>query len=65
MTYATWNDVDFRQRKFQVTGDGKEDINFVPKNHEQRWIPLTTELYGGITNGPLLVGLGSFANGTA
>jgi hypothetical protein len=27
-----------------VTVDGKEDVNFVPKNHEERWIPLTTEL---------------------
>jgi integrase len=42
--YATWDDVDFKQRKFHVTGDGKEDVNFVPKNHEERWIPLTTEL---------------------
>jgi len=45
VTYATWDDVDFRQRKFHVTGDGKQDVNFVPKNHEERWIPLTTELY--------------------
>jgi Site-specific recombinase XerD len=44
MMYATWDDVDFKQRKFHVTGDGKEDVNFVPKNHEERWIPLTTEL---------------------
>lgn len=43
--YATWDDVDFKQRKFHVTGDGKEDVNFVPKNHEERWIPLTTELH--------------------
>lgn len=43
--YATWDDVDFRQRKFHVTGNGKEDVKFVPKNHEERWIPLTTELY--------------------
>jgi integrase/recombinase XerD len=45
VTFATWNDVDFRQRKFHVTGDGKQDVNFVPKNHEERWIPLTTELH--------------------
>jgi integrase len=43
--YATWDDVDFRQRKFHVTGEGKEDVGFVPKSHEERWIPLTTELY--------------------
>jgi integrase/recombinase XerD len=43
--YATWDDVDFKQRKFRVTGDGKEDVDFVPKSHEERWIPLTTELY--------------------
>src|SRR6266480_791385 len=42
--YATWDDIDFKQRKYHVTGDGKEDVNFVPKNHEERWIPLTTEL---------------------
>ena len=45
VTYATWDDVDFRQRKFRVTGKSKSDVNFVPKNHEQRWIPLTTELF--------------------
>lgn len=43
--YMTWDDIDFRQRKVHVTGNGKEDVNFVPKNHEERWIPLTTELY--------------------
>src|SRR5260370_21571794 len=43
--YATWDDVDFRQRKYHVTGDDKQDVNFVPKNHEERWIPLTTELF--------------------
>lgn len=43
--YMTWDDVDFRQRKIHVTGNGKEDVNFVPKNHEERWIPLTTELF--------------------
>lgn len=43
--YATWDDIDFKQRKFHVTGDGKQDVNFVPKNHEERWIPLTTELF--------------------
>jgi integrase/recombinase XerD len=42
--YASWNDVDFKQRKFRVTGSGKSDVNFVPKNHEERWIPLTKEL---------------------
>jgi len=43
--YGTWDDVDFKQRKYHVTGDGKENVNFVPKNHEERWIPLTTELF--------------------
>jgi integrase/recombinase XerD len=43
--YGTWDDVDFKQLKFHVTGDDKQDVNFVPKNHEERWIPLTTELY--------------------
>ena len=43
--YATWDDVDFKQRKYHVTGNDKQDVNFVPKNHEERWIPLTTELF--------------------
>ena len=43
--FATWDDVDFKQKKFHVTGDGKQGVNFVPKNHEERWLPLTTELY--------------------
>jgi len=43
--FATWDDIDFKQRKFHVTGNGKDDVNFVPKNREERWIPLTTELY--------------------
>jgi len=43
--YATWDDIDFRQRKFHVTGNSKQDVGFVPKNHEERWIPLTTELF--------------------
>ena len=43
--YACWEDIDFKQRKFHITGDGKQDVNFVPKNHEERWIPLTTELH--------------------
>lgn len=42
--YATWDDIDFKHLKYHVTGDGKQDVNFVPKNHEERWIPLTTEL---------------------
>jgi len=42
--YATWDDIDWKHRKYHVTGDGKEDVNFVPKHHEERWIPLTTEL---------------------
>ncbi len=48
--YATWDDIDFKQRKFHVTGSGKEEVNFVPKNHEERWIPLTTELYELLKN---------------
>lgn len=42
--YATWGDIDWKHRKYHLTGDGKEDVNFVPKHHEERWIPLTTEL---------------------
>jgi len=44
--YATWDDVDFTKEKFTVTGVGKTDVNFVPKSHEERSTPLTSELVG-------------------
>jgi len=40
--YATWDDVDFLHKTYKV--EGKDDINFVPKNHEVRVTPLTTEV---------------------
>ncbi len=42
--FATWRDVDLKKLRFTITGEGKQDVGFVPKNHEERWVPLTTEL---------------------
>lgn len=42
--YATWRDIDLRNLRYTVTGVGKADVGFVPKNHEERSVPLTTEL---------------------
>jgi integrase len=40
--YATWDDIDFVHKTYKV--EGKDDVNFVPKNHEVRVAPLTTEV---------------------
>jgi integrase/recombinase XerD len=42
--YATWKDLDLKGLRFTVSGEGKSDVAFVPKNHEERQVPLTTEL---------------------
>lgn len=42
--FATWRDVDLKNLRFTVTSEGKSDVGFVPKNHEERRVPLTTEL---------------------
>jgi integrase/recombinase XerD len=42
--YATWKDLDLKELRFTVSGDGKSDVDFLPKNHEERQVPLTTEL---------------------
>jgi integrase/recombinase XerD len=42
--YATWKDVDLKGLRFTVSGEGKSDVGFLPKNHEERQVPLTTEL---------------------
>jgi integrase len=42
--YATWKDLDLKGLRFMVSGEGKSDVAFVPKNHEERPVPLTTEL---------------------
>jgi integrase/recombinase XerD len=42
--YAAWRDIDFKHLRFTVSGEGKSDVAFVPKNHEERSVPLTTEL---------------------
>jgi len=42
--YATWKDLDLKSLRFTVSGEGKLDIGFLPKNHEERHVPLTTEL---------------------
>ena len=42
--YATWKDLDLKGLRFMVSGEGKSDVGFVLKNHEERQVPLTTEL---------------------
>jgi integrase/recombinase XerD len=42
--YATWRDIDLKNLRYTVSGEGKSDVEFVPKNHEERSVPLTTEL---------------------
>jgi len=42
--FATWRDIDLKNLRFTVTGQGKSDFAFLPKNHEERQVPLTTEL---------------------
>jgi integrase len=42
--YATWKDLDLKSLRFTVSGEGKSDVGFLPKNHEERQVPLTTEL---------------------
>lgn len=42
--HATWRDIDLKNLRYNVTGEGKSDFAFVPKNHEERSVPLTTEL---------------------
>src|ERR1700733_8024887 len=42
--YATWKDLDLKSHRFTVSGEGKSDVGFLPKNHEERHVPLTTEL---------------------
>jgi integrase/recombinase XerD len=42
--FATWNDLNLETLRYTVTGEGKGDVGFVPKSHESREVPLTTEL---------------------
>jgi integrase/recombinase XerD len=42
--YATWRDIDLKNLRYTVTGEDKSDVAFIPKNHEERNVPLTTEL---------------------
>ena len=42
--YATWKDLDLKSLRFTVSGEGKSDVGFLPKNYEERHVPLTTEL---------------------
>lgn len=42
--FASWRDIDLNNLRYTVTGEGKSDVAFVPKNHEERSVPLTTEL---------------------
>ena len=40
--YATWTDVDFERMEFHVRQ--KQDVGFVPKNHEKRTVPIPASL---------------------
>jgi integrase len=42
--YATWRDIDLKNLRYSASGEGKSDVAFIPKNHEERSVPLTTEL---------------------
>ncbi len=42
--YATWKDLDLEGLRFVVSGEGKSDVGFLSKNHEERQVPLTSEL---------------------
>jgi integrase/recombinase XerD len=42
--FATWSDLDLTNKTFEVTGEGKQDVGFVPKSHQTRTIPLTSKL---------------------
>ena len=42
--YATWRDIDLKNLRYSVSGEGKSDVAFVSKNHEERSVPLTSEL---------------------
>jgi integrase len=42
--YAAWREIDLKNLRYTVTGEGKSHVAFVPKNHEERAVPLTTEL---------------------
>jgi integrase/recombinase XerD len=48
--YATWKDLDLKGLRFTVSGEGKSDVAFLPKNHEERQVPLTTELGSLLTD---------------
>jgi integrase/recombinase XerD len=40
--YATWQDLDFENKKFHVRP--KKDVGFTPKNHEKRDVPMPASL---------------------
>jgi integrase len=44
VTFATWDDIDFTHKTYKVEGKTIEGEEFVPKNHEVRVTPLTTEV---------------------
>jgi integrase len=48
--YATWKELDLKGLRFTVSSEGKSDVAFLPKNHEERQVPLTTELGSLLTN---------------
>src|SRR5262249_3109889 len=44
VSHATWDDIDCEDSTYDITGSSKEDVNFVPKNHEERQVLLSPEL---------------------
>lgn len=42
--YATLKDLDLKGLRFTASGEGKSDVTFLMKNHEERQVPPTTEL---------------------
>jgi integrase/recombinase XerD len=42
VTFAAWGDIDFEKRTYHIRR--KEDVNFTPKSHESRTVPLPDSL---------------------
>jgi len=42
VTFAAWLDIDFEKKTYHVRG--KSDVGFSPKQHEDRIVPMPTNL---------------------
>ena len=42
VSYASWNDIDFAKKEYHIRR--KPDVNFTPKSHESRTVPIPTSL---------------------